>query len=85
MTSKRFEKVQKEMAELKQAVSQIGSFDTMGKDKAEIPCPSATMGKSSESCPAATKEKGKGKVEESVVPPTVSHSPRQEERRLKRN
>ncbi|KAG2271693.1 hypothetical protein Bca52824_066248 [Brassica carinata] len=76
----RFEKVQKEMAELKQAVSQIpGPSDTMGKDSAtEIPCPSATMGKSSQSlCPAATKEKGKGKVEESVVPPTVRHSPRQ--------
>ena len=42
----RFEKVQKEMAELKQAVSQIsGPSDTMGKDSAsEIPCPSATMG-----------------------------------------
>ncbi|KAH0858229.1 hypothetical protein HID58_086490, partial [Brassica napus] len=71
----RFENVQKEMAELKQAVSQIpGPSDTMGKDSAsEIPCPSATMGKSSQSlCPAATKEKGKGKVEESVVPPTPS-------------
>ncbi|XP_048613504.1 uncharacterized protein LOC125587304 [Brassica napus] len=69
----RFEKVQKEMAELKQAVSQIpGPSDTVGKDSAsEIPCPSATMGKSSQSlCPAATKEKGKGNVEESVVPPT---------------
>ncbi|KAH0858077.1 hypothetical protein HID58_086338 [Brassica napus] len=43
----RFEKVQKEMVELKQAVSQIpGPSDTMGKDSAsEIPCPSATMGK----------------------------------------
>ncbi|KAG2269168.1 hypothetical protein Bca52824_063723 [Brassica carinata] len=76
----RFENVQKEMAELKQAVSQIpGPFDTLGKDSAsEIPCPSATMGKSSQSlCPAATKEKGKGKVEESVVSPTVRRSPRQ--------
>ncbi|KAH0880554.1 hypothetical protein HID58_067948 [Brassica napus] len=76
----RFEKVQKEMAELKQAVSQIpGPSDTVGKDSAsEIPCPSATMGKSSQSlCPAATKEKGKGNVEESVVPPTVRRSPRQ--------
>uniref|UniRef100_M4EMV0 Uncharacterized protein n=1 Tax=Brassica campestris TaxID=3711 RepID=M4EMV0_BRACM len=69
----RFEKVQKEMAELKQAVSQIpGPSATMGKDRAsEIPCPSATMGKSSQiPCLAATKEKGKGKVDESVVPPT---------------
>ncbi|CAN6821603.1 unnamed protein product [Brassica oleracea var. botrytis] len=51
----------------------------MGKDSAsEIPCPSATMGKSSQClCPAATKKKGKGKVEESVVPPTVRRSPRQ--------
>ncbi|KAG2264842.1 hypothetical protein Bca52824_071921 [Brassica carinata] len=51
----------------------------MGKDSAsEIPCPSTTMGKSSQSlCPATTKEKGKGKVEESVVPPTVRRSPRQ--------
>ncbi|XP_048637498.1 uncharacterized protein LOC106454087 [Brassica napus] len=76
----RFEKVQKEMAELKQAVSQIpGPSATMGKDRAsEIPCPSATMGKSSQSpCLAGTKEKGKGKVDESVVPPTVRRSPRQ--------
>ncbi|KAG2293508.1 hypothetical protein Bca52824_040177 [Brassica carinata] len=68
------------MAELKQVVSQIpGPSDTMGKDSAsEIPCPSATMGKSSQClCPAATKKKGKGKVEESVVPPTVRRSPRQ--------
>ncbi|KAG2265994.1 hypothetical protein Bca4012_076564 [Brassica carinata] len=77
-------KVQKEMAEFKQAMSQIpGPSDTMGKNSAsEIPCPSATMGKdqdkSSQSlCPAATKEKGKGKVDESVVPPTVRRSPRQ--------
>ncbi|KAH0867968.1 hypothetical protein HID58_074990, partial [Brassica napus] len=76
--------VQKEMAEFKQAMSQIpGPSDTMGKNSAsEIPCPSATMGKdqdkSSQSlCPAATKEKGKGKVDESVVPPTVRRSPRQ--------
>ncbi|KAH0878340.1 hypothetical protein HID58_065734 [Brassica napus] len=76
----RFENVQKEMAELKQAVSQIpGPLVTLGKDSAsKIPCPSATMGKSSQSlCPAATKEKGKGKVEESVVSPTVRRSPRQ--------
>ncbi|KAG2270372.1 hypothetical protein Bca52824_064927 [Brassica carinata] len=76
----RIENVQKDMAELKQAVSQIpGPSDTMGKDSAsEIPCPSTTMGKSSQSlCPATTKEKGKGKVEESVVPPTVRRSPRQ--------
>nr|VDD30347.1 unnamed protein product [Brassica oleracea] len=80
----RFENVQKEMAELKQAVSQIsGPSDTMGKDSAsEIPCPSETMGKDQEKssqslCPAATNEKGKGKVDESVVPPTVRRSPRQ--------
>ncbi|KAL0835306.1 hypothetical protein Bca101_087195 [Brassica carinata] len=59
--------------------SGMKTFIEVGKDSAsEIPCPSATMGKSSQSlCPAATKEKGKGKVEESVVPPMVRRSPRQ--------
>ena len=43
----RFDKVDKEMAQLKEVVSKIpGPSDTMGKERAsEILCPSATMEK----------------------------------------
>ncbi|KAL0745482.1 hypothetical protein Bca101_102023 [Brassica carinata] len=78
----RFDKVDKEMSQLKEVVSQIpGPSDTMTKERAsEIPCPSATMGKDQEKsqqtpCPSPAKEKGKGKAK-SVVPPTVRRSPR---------
>ncbi|KAG2306890.1 hypothetical protein Bca52824_026638 [Brassica carinata] len=77
-----FDKVDQEMSQLKEVVSQIpGPSDTMTKERAsEIPCPSATMGKDQEKsqqtpCPSPAKEKGKGKAK-SVVPPTVRQSPR---------
>lgn len=75
----RFDKVEKEMAQLNQVVSQLrGSSETVGKDRAsEIPSPSATMGKDKETsqspCPSSAKEKGKGKVDDTVV----RRSPRQ--------
>ncbi|KAG2309873.1 hypothetical protein Bca52824_029621 [Brassica carinata] len=78
----RFDKVDKEMSQLKEVVSQIpGPSYTMTKERAsEISCPSATMGKDQEKsqqtpCPSPAKEKGKGKAK-SVVPPTVRRSPR---------
>ncbi|KAH0852710.1 hypothetical protein HID58_093759 [Brassica napus] len=81
---KRFDKVDKEMAQLKEVVSKIsGPSDTMGKERAtDILCPSATMEKdqfretSQSLSPLAAKEKGKGKADETGVPPTVRRSPR---------
>ncbi|KAG5404684.1 hypothetical protein IGI04_010803 [Brassica rapa subsp. trilocularis] len=80
----RFDKVDKEMAQLKEVVSKIlGPSDTMGKERAtDILCPSATMEKdqfretSQSLSPLAAKEKGKGKADETGVPPTVRRSPR---------
>ncbi|XP_048623582.1 uncharacterized protein LOC106408911 [Brassica napus] len=80
----RFDKVDKEMAQLKEVVSKIpGPSDTMGKERAsEILCPSARMEKdqwretSQSLSPSAAKEKGKGKAAETGVPPTVRRSPR---------
>ncbi|XP_013624731.1 PREDICTED: uncharacterized protein LOC106330881 [Brassica oleracea var. oleracea] len=79
-----FDKVDKEMAQLKEVVSKIsGPSDTMGKERAsEILCPSARMEKdqwretSQSLSPSAAKEKGKGKAAETGVPPTVRRSPR---------
>ncbi|KAG2315187.1 hypothetical protein Bca52824_018309 [Brassica carinata] len=80
----RFDKVENEMAQLNQVVSQLrGLSETVGKERAsEIPCPSETMGKdqdkaSQSTCPSIAKEKGKGKVDEIVDPPAVRRSPRQ--------
>ena len=80
----RFDKVDKEMAQLKEVVSKIpGPSDTMGKERvSEILCPSARMEKdqwretSQSLSPSAAKEKGKGKAAETGVPPTVRRSPR---------
>ncbi|KAG2290857.1 hypothetical protein Bca52824_037526 [Brassica carinata] len=80
----RFDKVDKEMAQLKEVVSKIsGPSDTMGKERAsEILCPSARMEKdqwretSQSLSPSAAKEKGKGKAAETGVPTTVRRRPR---------
>ncbi|KAH0873439.1 hypothetical protein HID58_070801 [Brassica napus] len=80
----RFDKVDKEMAQLKEVVSKIpGPSDTMGKERvSEILCPSARMEKdqwretSQSLSPSAAKEKGKAKAAETGVPPTVRRSPR---------
>ncbi|KAF3516262.1 hypothetical protein DY000_02060765 [Brassica cretica] len=60
----RFDKVDKEMAQLKEVVSQIsGPSDTMGNERAsEIPCPSVTMEKDQDKSsqtlsPSAAKER----------------------------
>ena len=79
----RFDKVDNEMDQLKETVSQItGPADAVGRDRAsEIPCPSATLGKdqgkSSQSPrPSGEKGKGKGKAAVSVDPPLLRRSPR---------
>ncbi|XP_013589277.1 PREDICTED: uncharacterized protein LOC106297616 [Brassica oleracea var. oleracea] len=79
----RFGKVDNEMAQLKETVSQItGPADAVGRDRAsEISCPSATLGKdqgkSSQSPgPSGAKGKGKGKAAVSVDPPLLRRSPR---------
>ncbi|XP_048615696.1 uncharacterized protein LOC125588408 [Brassica napus] len=79
----RFDKVDNEMAQLKETVSQItGPADAVGRDRAsEISCPSATLGKdqgkSSQSPgPSGAKGKGKGKAAVSVDPPLLRRSPR---------
>ncbi|KAG2322008.1 hypothetical protein Bca52824_015221 [Brassica carinata] len=58
----RFDKLEKEMAQLNQAVSQIRG--------------------PSEMSPSTAKEKGKGKVDEVVVPPIARRSPRQARKEL---
>ncbi|KAG2332112.1 hypothetical protein Bca52824_003292 [Brassica carinata] len=78
----RFDKVEKEMAQLNQVVSQIrGPSEMVEKERASIiPCPSSSIGKDQEKSsqsPSAAKKKGKGKVDEVVVPPIARRSPRQ--------
>lgn len=72
-----FDKVDNEMAQLKEKVSHITDLsDTVGEDKiSEIPCPLRTLekdqGKASQSLgPSAAKGKVKGKAAESVDPHT---------------
>uniref|UniRef100_A0A0D3D583 DUF1985 domain-containing protein n=1 Tax=Brassica oleracea var. oleracea TaxID=109376 RepID=A0A0D3D583_BRAOL len=60
-------------------------FEKVQKEMAEYSASNngEDQDKSSQSlCPAATNEKGKGKVDESVVPPTVRRSPRQGRKNL---
>ncbi|KAG2299256.1 hypothetical protein Bca52824_035728 [Brassica carinata] len=83
----RFDKVEKEMAQLNQVVSQIrGPSEMVGKERASvIPCPSSSIGKDQEKSsqsPSAAKKKGKDKVDEVVVPPIARRSPRQARKEL---
>ncbi|KAF3518694.1 hypothetical protein DY000_02061079 [Brassica cretica] len=78
-----FDKVDNEMAQLKETMSQItGPSNAVGRDRAsEILCPSTTLGKDQDKSsqspgPSGAKGKGKGKAAVSVDPPPLRRSPR---------